>query len=102
MTRALLALFMACAGLLMALYASGVTAQNQDLAAGLHYRERMSVMRAAAIEEMFIRVRGRVVGDSEKSNVQNGGAVSDSLNLGGSQTPSSDVSTPIASGAQAP
>lgn len=93
MTRALLALFIGCGGLMSTLFASGITAKNHALAEGLHKRERQATMRDAAIEELFIRARGRVVGDADKSNVQNERAVSGSLNLGGNRPLSSDVST---------
>ena len=93
MTRALLALFVACAGLMTTLYASGLTAKNHALAENLHRRERISDMRAAAIEDLYIRVRGRVVGDSTRNDAQDEGAVSGSSNLGGSRTLRSDVST---------
>ena len=94
MTRAMLALFVAAAGLLTTLYASGLTAKNHAVAQDLHRRERASEMRTAAIEELRIRVRGRVLGDSHKNNAQNEGAVSGSLSLGGSRTLRSDVSRP--------
>lgn len=93
MTRALLALFVACAGLVTTLVASGLTAKNHALAEELHRRERTSEMRAAAIEDLYIRVRGRVVGDAHTNDAQNGGAVSGSSSLGGSRASDSDVST---------
>jgi len=93
MTRALLALFVACAGLMTTLYASGLTAKNHALAENLHRRERTTEMRAAAIDDLFIRVRGRVVGDSIRNAAQDEGAVSGSSNPGGSRTLRSDVST---------
>jgi len=92
MTRALLALFVACAGLVTTLFASGLTAKNHALAEELHRRERTSEMRAAAIEDLYIRVQGRVVGDSHTNDAQNEGAVSGSSNLGGSRALDSDVS----------
>jgi hypothetical protein len=91
-TRALLALFVACAGLVTTLFASGLTAKNHALAEALHHRERTAEMRAAAIEDLFIRVRGRVVGDSHSNNAQSEDAVSGSSSLGGSRILRSDVS----------
>lgn len=102
MTRALLALFVACAGLVTTLFASGVTAKNHALAEELHRRERHCEMRAAAIEDLYIRVRGRVVGDSHTNNAQDEGAVSGSSSLGGSRTLRSDVSKASPTGSAAP
>ena len=95
MTRALCALFLGCVGLLTTLFASSVTAENHELAEDLHHRQRMLQMRAAAIEDLTIRVQGRVVGepdvDQAEQNAQNGGAVSGSSSLGGSRASASDV-----------
>lgn len=92
MTRALLALFVAFAGLVTTLFASGLTAKNHAVAQDLHRRERHCQMLAADIESLLIRVRGRVEGDSQEANVQDEGTVSGSSSLGGSRTLRSDVS----------
>ncbi len=92
MTRALLAFFVAAAGLMTTLVVSGLTSQNHALAEELHRRERHCEMRDAVIEELFIRVNGRVVGDATKYNAQDEGAVSGSKSLGGSRALRSDVS----------
>lgn len=94
MNRAMCALVLGCLGLLTTLFASGITARNHEIAENLHHRERMLEMRAAAIENLFIRVHGRVVSEPLKSNVQNGSAVSGSSSLGGSRASDSDVFAP--------
>ena len=99
MNRAMCALVLGCLGLLTTLLASGITAHNHEIAEDMHHRERMLEMRAAAIENLFIRVHGRVISEPLKSNVQNGSAVSGSSSLGGSRASDSDVFEPQRSSA---
>ncbi|MDF1800794.1 MAG: hypothetical protein P1V81_16585 [Planctomycetota bacterium] len=97
--RALLALLIACGGLGISLFSSGLTAKNHASAQRLHVLQRECELRRAAITNMRVQVRGRVAGDPRAVQralaeqaaqralvqaVQDGSGVSGSSSLGGS------------------